>query len=437
MKVVILAGGKGTRLGLSGIPKPMVPVEGVPLLERLMITAKNAGFKDFIFLNGFLGEVIEEYFGDGQKFGVNITHIIEPEPMGPAGAFKLARDLLNEPFIVIYGDILIDVDLARFADFALAKGGAGTLFVHPNDHPHDSDLLEADETGRIVAFYPKPHAVGERLPNLVSAALYVLFPRALDFIPEEGASDWGKDVFKKIIETDPLYAYRSVEYAKDIGTPDRLKKAEGHLRSGRVARLSHRHLKPAIFLDRDGVLNVEKGGVLASRDMVVLPRAADAVKLINNAGIPAICVTNQPALAKGQMGWADLRKVHAELDCQLSELAGSYLDDLFLCPHHPETGWPGEVASLKVDCDCRKPLPGLLKQAADFHFLDLPNSWLIGDRYCDIAAASAVGARAILVKTGHGGSDREKYSDIQPYAVVDDVYAAVVLIMEKIHNDNI
>ncbi|MGZ3304301.1 MAG: HAD-IIIA family hydrolase [Asticcacaulis sp.] len=431
MKVVILAGGKGTRLGLSGIPKPMVPVDGVPLLERLVNTAKASGFTEFVFLNGFLSEVIEEHFGDGSAFGVKIDYVREPEPLGPAGAVRLAKDLLTEPFIVIYGDILIDVDLRHFADFALSHGGAGTLFVHPNDHPHDSDLLEVDETGLIVGFYPKPHAEGERLPNLVSAALYVLYPEAIDFVPEGRPSDWGHDVFKTIIASRPLYAYRSVEYAKDIGTPSRLQKAEGHLREGRVAGLSRRNLKPAIFIDRDGVLNEEHGGVLSAGQMKLLPGAAAAVRKVNDAGIPLICVTNQPFLAKGMITWPGLRAVHAEMDCQLAEQTGGYIDDMFICPHHPEKGWPGEVPELKIECDCRKPLPGLLHQAADFHGLDLNRSWMVGDRYCDIAAGVAAGMKTVLVRTGHGGNDKKSFA-VEPDYIADDLAAATDYILGHI-----
>lgn len=428
MKVVILAGGKGTRLGLDGIPKPMVPVDGTPLLQRLVENAKSAGFNEFIFLNGHLSEVIEEFFGDGSRFGVNITHLNEPEPMGPAGAVRLAKDLLTEPFLVIYGDILIDVDLRHFADFALAHGGAGTLFVHPNDHPHDSDLLEVDETGRIVRFFPKPHTEGERLPNLVSAALYVLFPKAIDFVPEGKACDWGRDIFVEIVRSQPLYAYRSVEYAKDIGTPARLKKAEGHLRSGRVAGLSRRTLKPAVFVDRDGVLNVERDGIRTADQMTLLPGVADAVRRVNDAGIPIICVTNQPVVAKGMVTWPELRSIHAEMDSQLAKASGGYIDDIFICPHHPEKGWAGEVEALKIDCDCRKPRPGLLRQAADFHVLDLSASWLVGDRYCDIAAGKEAGVKTILVCTGHNGNDKTAF-DIEPDYKVADLSAAVNIIL--------
>jgi histidinol-phosphate phosphatase family protein len=431
MKVVILAGGKGTRLGLKGIPKVMVPVGGVPLLQRTLEGAVRSGFTEFVVLIGHLADEIESSLGDGSRFGAKIDYVRESEPLGTAGCFNQIRHLLTEPFLVLYGDILMDVDLDSFAQFALRKGGAGTLFAHPNDHPFDSDLLEVDENGRIVAVHPKPHALEAHYPNLVSAALYVLSPLALESVPDNGACDWGRDVFPVLIKAAPLYAYRSCEYAKDIGTPDRLERAEQHVRDGRLDRLALRTAKPAVFMDRDGVLNKEKGGVHSPRDVELIGGAAGAIRSFNDAGVPVICVTNQPDLAKGKMTWSDFRAVTGEIDHKLAAEAGAYLDDIFVCPHHPERGWEGEVSELKGPCDCRKPADGLLRRAAKFHNLDLGRSWLIGDRYCDIAAASTAGVQSILVSTGHAGNDRGLYT-VEPNDKCADVSTAAGLVLGAI-----
>lgn len=429
MKIVILAGGKGTRLGLTDKPKPMVPVAGRPLLEHLVAVGKTSGFEEFVFLNGHLAEVIEDHFGDGSHFGVKIEHVREAEPLGTAGAVRQARDLLTEPFIVLYGDVLIDLDLAHLAEFARHKGGLGSLFVHPNDHPYDSDLVLKDEAARITAFLSKPHEPNQYLPNLVSGAIYVLTPGAIDFVPEQGASDWGKDIFPAIIANgQDIYAYRSIEYAKDVGTPARLEKGESDLASGRTAKLSRRSPKPAIFYDRDGVLNVEIDGVHSPEELKLITGAGIALKKVNRAGIPAICVTNQPDLAKGLLTRDDLQLVFAALDTGLAE-SGAYLDDTYFCPHHPEKGWPGEVPELKVLCNCRKPGAGMLKTAAQTHFLDLPNSWIVGDKYCDIAAMQSVGGRGVLVRTGHNGSDAEKFPDVTPDFIADDILHATDYIL--------
>lgn len=431
MKIVVLAGGKGTRLGLEGLPKVLVPIEGVPLIERTIASAAAQGFTDFLILTGYLGDKIEGQLGDGSRFGCRIEYVREAEPLGTAGCFNQVRDQLTDPFMVVYGDILMDVDFRALADFAVKKGGAGTLFAHPNDHPFDSDLLETDLDGRIIAVHPKPHPKDNHYPNLVSAALYVLFPAALDYVPREGASDWGRDILPRLAEREPLYAYRSCEYVKDIGTPERLARAEGHLRTGRVERLALRHRKAAIFLDRDGVINEELGGVHSPSDVKLVKGAAKAVRSFNEAGIPVICVTNQPDLAKGMMSWEDLRAVTAEIDHQLASEAGAYLDDILICPHHPERGWPGEVTELKIECECRKPRDGLLQEASRMHNIDLERSWLIGDRYCDVAAAAAAGSHSVLVSTGHAGNDRERYL-VEPDAHAASIADAAELVLKAL-----
>ncbi len=431
MKVVVLCGGKGTRLGLTDRPKPMVDLNGKPVLHHLVDMAKRNGFSEFVFLNGHLAEVIEDYFGDGARFGVSIVHLREETPLGTAGAVRAARNLLTEPFVVLYGDIFSDIDLADFTQFALKRGGGGAVFVHPNDHPFDSDLVETTDNDRIRRFLPKPHAKGAILPNLVSGAIYVLSPSAIDHVPDSGESDWGREVLPSIVDASvPLYAYLSLEYSKDIGTPERLKKVSGDIISGRVERMSRRSPKPAIFLDRDGVLNLdENNGVHRAEDLILIDGAADAVRAINKAGLPAICITNQPDLAKGLFGPEDLRGVFAALDTRLAE-AGAYLDDTFFCPHHPEKGWPGEVPELKTPCDCRKPAPGLILQAAERHGIDLARSWMIGDRFSDMAAAKAAGVRAALVQTGAAGSDRQSYPDVTPDLICRDLAEAVTKILE-------
>jgi histidinol-phosphate phosphatase family protein len=431
MKVVFLNGGKGTRLGLQGIPKPMVPVAGRPLLERLLAVARGAGFDDLVFLNGHLAEVIEEHFGNGENFGVRIQHIREAEPVGTAGAVRDARKLLVEPFIVLYGDILIDVDLRHLADAHARSKAMATLLVHPNDHPHDSDLVAADTRGRIQKFLSKPHAKGAVLPNLVSAALYVLDPAAIDHVPSTGSADWGHDVFPAMLSAGRhLNAYRSIEYAKDIGTPSRLVKGEADLVSGRVANASRRRARPAIFLDRDGVLNREIDGVYRPADLHLLDGVGAAVQDVNRAGVPVVCVTNQPGLAKGRMSFDDLAAVFAKLDSDLAK-DSAYLDLVYFCPHHPEGGWAGEVPSLKLVCDCRKPKPGMLLRAAEEHNLDLSKSWLVGDRYADVQAAQRAGAKAVLVRSGHAGSDATHF-DCRPDHVAANLPAAISYILKAI-----
>ena len=175
MQAVILAGGKGTRLGLNDIPKPMVNISGKPLLEHQILLAKKYGIKDFFILSGHLGHVIKEYFGDGKKWGVNIEHIIESKPLGTAGALKLLEGKINERFMVFYGDIVMDFDIKSFINVDASKNSIGTILVHPNDHPYDSDLVEINPKGFVTKIIPKPHNQNKYYQNLVNAAVSIIF----------------------------------------------------------------------------------------------------------------------------------------------------------------------------------------------------------------------------------------------------------------------
>ena len=396
MQLVILAGGKGTRLGLTNIPKPMCLIDGIPLLERQIKLAQSYGIEEIFLLEGHLAQVISDYFGDGSRFGVKIHHIVEEKPLGTAGALSLIKDKLNDRFMVFYGDVVMDFDIQSMQMFDSKIDSLGTLLVHPNNHPYDSDLLEAKD-GKIVAFYPKPHLEGQRYHNLVNAAVYILSPQVFDYIEPMQAQDFGKDIFPKILQDGKvLCAYKSAEYIKDMGTKDRLPKICEDVASGKVQRLNKKNLRPAIFLDRDGVLikDMDKNPVVENFEM--LEGVSDAIKKINQSEYLAIVVTNQPMIAKGFVTFEQVDEVHKQLETALGQ-EKAYLDDIYFCPHHPEKGFEGEIPELKIDCDCRKPKPGMLLKAAQDYHIDLANSWMIGDRESDIKAGKAAGCKTILV----------------------------------------
>jgi len=424
MKLIIIAGGKGTRLGLKEIPKPMVRINSKPLLEHQILLAKRYGIKDIYILSGYLSEVIVDYFKDGKKLGVNITHIVERKPLSTAGALKQLEKILNDRFMVFYGDTIMDIDLESFIKFdEIHKDSVGSIMVHPNDHPHDSDLLEIDGNCKVTTFYSKPHKKDVYYPNLVNAALYIFSPKVLSYIEKDVMSDFGKDIFPKIVENENLYAYKTTEYLKDMGTPKRLKKVEEDLKSGKVHRLNRSNKQKAIFLDRDGVINKEVDNLSDIDKFELLDGVVDAIKLLNKSEYIVIVVTNQPAVAKGFITEAELKQIHKKMDTLLGE-EGAYVDDLYYCPHHPQSGFEGEVPELKIDCECRKPKSGMLVKASQNYNIDLANSWIIGDRYTDIQAGKNVNCKTILVQTGHAGNDKDKFMINSDYKV-SDLYEAV------------
>ncbi len=164
-------------------------------------------------------------------------------------------------------------------------------------------------------------------------------------------------------------------------------------------------MQPAIFLDRDGTLNYDYGWIATPDKMELLPGAGEAVLAINRAGYLAVLVTNQPVIARGECTADELNAIHAKLQALLAE-SGAHLDGIYYCPHHPDKGFAGERTELKIPCNCRKPGPGLLEEAARDLNIDVSRSWMIGDSERDLGAAAAFGIRAVLV-----ASNQEAFKD--------------------------
>lgn len=431
MQLIILAGGRGTRMGelARQLPKPMVPIAGKPLLEHQIELARRYGVTDVILLTGYRGDAIEDYFGNGTGFGVRIRYHREQSPLGTAGALKAVESWIEDDFLVFYGDIVMDVALDHLMAFHTARHPLATLVVHPNNHPHDSDLLAVDAAGRITAFYPKPRAVDTHYRNLVNAALYVLSPDLLKAIPPGQFADLGRDVFPTLVQRGtPVFGYNTPEFLADVGTPERFRQVEADLLNGQVARRNRSRPRPAVFLDRDGVLNVERGHINQPDDLELLPGAAQAVHQLNAAGYLTVVVTNQSNVAKGFCSEEQLERIHARLETLLGQ-EHAWLDRIYYCPHHPDKGFAGERAELKIVCSCRKPAPGMIYRAVEELNIDLAHSFLVGDRPRDIAAGHAAGLTTFLIRNGAGDHDGE--SPVQPNYVCDSLSAAVAIVQSQ------
>lgn len=424
--VAILAGGMGTRLRgrVGDLPKPLAPIIDKPVLEYQLELCKSYGFHRIALLVHYQSEKIQTYFGDGSKWGVQLTYIIETEARGTAGALRDALDHLEDQFFVFYADTYLDINLMQMWAESKKSKGIGTIFLHPNDHPYDSDLVEVNNDGYVAAIRPYPHPEGACYSNLVNAALYVLRKAPLyQLIPEHGKYDLAKHTFSAALNDGlMLKAYISPEYIKDMGTPDRLDKVERDILQGLPEKLSTRTLRRAVFLDRDGTLNEEVNHLSSPEQLVLLSGVCDAIHQLNRAGILAICVTNQPVVARGDVSFDELRMIHAKLD-HLLGLGHAYLDRLYFCPHHPDNGFEGEITTLKVLCSCRKPNTGLIDQAVNELAIDRRFSWMIGDTSGDVVAGQRACVRTILLRTGYAGRDY-KYA-VQPDYICDDLSSAI------------
>jgi histidinol-phosphate phosphatase family protein len=423
-QAIILAGGQGTRLRerLGDLPKPMIGVAGVPLLERQILLLKRYGYKRIAILVNYQAEKIQAFCDANANWGLDIVCLDDGNPKGTAGAVLNIFDQLEDEFLVVYGDTMLEVDLSRFEAAHAAHGDStGTLFLHPNDHPQDSDLVDIDENGRIRNFHPYPHPAGRYLPNLVNAALYILKREALrPWLGKvrDGIFDFGKNLFPQLLAAGgKLYGYNSPEYIKDCGTPARLDKITQHLLSGKIERSSLQHKQPTVFIDRDGTLNKEIDHLKSADQLELYAGVEDALRKLNHSDYRACVVTNQPVVARGECSAEELRNIHNKLETLLGQ-RGAFLDRIYACPHHPDKGFAGEVAALKMNCRCRKPGIGMLERAQHELNTDFSQSWMIGDTTTDIETAHRAGVKSILVETGYAGLDH-KYPRTADFTLPD------------------
>lgn len=427
MQAVIMAGGKGTRLRAitnDEIPKPMAPVAGKPILEWQIDCLRRQGIGDIILIIGHLGHKIREYFKDGAAFGVKISYIEETEPLGTAGALSmLPEHLTGSSFFLIFGDVLFDIDLERMRRFHEEKKAAATLFVHPNVHPFDSDLVVCDAQGRVQRFDSKHNVRDYWYQNCVNAGFYLLDCSVCSRVPAGQKTDLEKDVLSTMIgDGAAVYGYRSPEYIKDVGTVERIRRAEQELTSGFIAGRNLTKPQRAIFLDRDGTIN-RKNGLIYQEDQFELePCAVEAIRTINSSGYLAIVVTNQPVVARGLCQIEDVERIHKKMETLLGR-EGVYLDDICYCPHHPDKGYPEENPAYKIPCHCRKPDIGMLEDCVRKYNIDLAVSWVVGDTTVDIQMGKNAGTKTALVLTGDAGKDG-KY-DVQPDLIAGDLLEAI------------
>ena len=407
MKVVIIAGGQGTRIASvnSEIPKAMIPINGKPIIEYQVELAKRYGFNDFLFIIGYLGDQIESYFQDGSQWGVHISYFRETTPLGTAGALGLLRDQLTEDFFVFYGDTVMDFDMLHMLNYHRANQADATLFLHPNDHPYDSDIVDIDAQGKVRGFHHKPHPEGFIAHNMVNAALFIFSPKILTAIEPGVKCHIEKHVLPRCIASGMnLYGYVSAEYIKDMGTPDRYYAVCDDVVSGKVARLNRAYARPAVFLDRDGVINYEVDLLHRVEQMQLIPGAAEAIRRINQMGYLAIVVTNQPVIARNLCSFEELEQIHMQMETLLGH-EHAYVNAIYYCPHHPDAGYPEERKEYKIKCNCRKPAPGMLLQAAKDWNIDLENSYMIGDSQRDVEAGNNAGVKqSILIPTNQAGA---------------------------------
>ena len=411
MKVVLMAGGRGTRISelFPDIPKPLIPIQNMPVLEREIISLREQGFTEIILTVGYMADKIKDYFGDGTRLGVNINYFVEDKPLGNAGALFFLN--LKEDFLLLNADAVFDVDFNRMVEYHKQKGALVTLFTHPNSHPYDSGLIIADKNDEVKQWLTKEEHRPQYYKNRVNAGLHVISPKALEMSGIDKSSigkekdgrivkvDLDRQILKPLCFTGKMFCYDSPEYVKDMGTPDRYYSVCKDFEKGVVQAKNLRNKQKAIFLDRDGTINKYVVFLRNIDEFELLPGVSEAIRMINASGYLAIVVTNQPVIARGEVTFEELDNIHYKMETLLGN-DGAYIDGLYFCPHHPHKGYEGEIPELKIECDCRKPKPGMLLKAAKDLNIDLKASYMIGDSDSDVQAGEAAGCTSIKINEG-------------------------------------
>lgn len=416
MLAVILAGGLGTRMGdkFKNSPKPLIKINESPVLKHQIETLRKEGIKDFLLIVGYKWEQIADYFGDGKKLGVNINYYIEEKPLGTAGAlFKIP---FEEDFLLCNGDLIFDFSLSAMLEFHKEKNALATLFCHPNSHPYDSTVVVADNDNCITDFV-SPSDRNGYYTNLCNAGIHIISPELLKQFRITDNANLDKDIILPSLGTNRIFAYKSHEYVHDMGTPERLSNVEKDLSSGLVSALHKSKKQKAVFLDRDGTINIHKGHIKKTDEIELLPSAAEAISKFNRLGYLSIIITNQPVIARGECTEEEMRNIHNYLETLLGE-EGAYVDGIYYCPHHPDQGYENEIPELKIKCNCRKPEPGLILRAAEDFNIDLSKSYMVGDSERDVLAGINAGCIPVMLSSDYipGTTKTHVYDSLHSFA---------------------
>jgi len=395
-QVVILAGGKGTRMSpYSNLAKSLHLIQNKSILERQIEFFVEKGFRSFLLLLGEKSpEIIQEVEKINLEFGVDVKFLIETYPLGTGGALLNAYDFLDEQFILILGDVIIEANLDELVKSIEHDDIDFALFYHPSSHPRDSDLLKLNYYQIIDEVLTKPRDRGI-FRNHGNAGCYAFKKKTLvdsaKKIKGNSQIDLDRQLIPDLVNSGFIgKGVRNTGFIQDCGTPERHQYV--NLKWNEIENRSI--VRPAIFLDRDGTINKLNGFITKLEQIEVFEDAPPFISLMNKLNFWVIVVTNQPVIARGDVTYEMLDKFHAKIESIIFD-GGGIIDDFFFCPHHPDAGFIGELADLKISCKCRKPEIGLVEQACARYPINLKNSWMIGDTWRDCELAKNVGMNFI------------------------------------------
>lgn len=400
IQVVVMMGGLGTRLKeyTADCPKPLVSVNGRPFFDYEFDLLRQAGFRKFVFCAGYRADMIEAHYGDGSDYGVSIRYSLDDQGpdaklLGTGGAIRKAMGMLDDDFMVTYADSFMDIDygevIYRYA-CAKAQGARSLMTLFRNFGRYDTSNV-IYEDGKLVLYDKK---------NLSDRMQYIdygvsMFEKSLFAGYAAGEKFDLADIQHRLSEERKLEGLVVTKRFYEIGSPDSYREfiAYAHERFD----VPHR----AVFLDRDGTINEivynedteQLDSPMDVGQFRMFDGAADAIRKLKSLGYYVFVVTNQPSAAKGKTSLGRLYDIDHELRRQCEGM----IDDVFMCAHYPKEQPQTKERFLIKKCECRKPLPGLIKQAMAKYSIDAAGSYMAGDSFTDIQCGRAAGVRTVFV----------------------------------------
>lgn len=424
----ILVGGQGTRLRsvVADRPKPLAAVSERPFLCYLLDQLHRQGVRRAVLCTGYRANQIESELGASYK-GLQLEYSVEADPLGTAGALRQALERLgSDPVLVLNGDSYCDFKLRPFLAWHQARRAVASLWLTRVENASRFGVVQT-VAGNAVTQFVEKQATSKCATDLhwINAGVYLLSQRLLQSIEPNRKVSLERTVFPDWIGRG-LYGFHGDARFLDIGTPQTYESAaEFFRRADENQRSVHPPSEQAggrrrfVILDRDGVINVERHYLSDPEQVELIPGAAEGLKRLRDLGLGLVVVTNQSGVGRGYFDEATLARIHSRLR-ELLSAAGVKLDGIYYCPHRPD----GE-------CACRKPAAGLVLQAAREHHFDPAESFLVGDKKCDIDLGKRVGATTFLVLTGHGGEAFCNLS-VEPNYVASSLEHAAAIIADVV-----